>query len=655
MGADYSDREERIDFISTYVSNRDGGATDEQGHYRFQVKVWDGNIENGMVVTQNSPLGMSVLVGTGDLKIDYSNYAYTAWNDANSSVTTADGSNPRIDRIVAYIDRGMTPTVSPPNNQGMLKFMAVAGTPNAVPTRPSDATVNSAVGASNPWCDLANVLVGTGVTTIVNSNITDTRQPISLSISADDGGWLPSIYTPNTITANGNRSYDLVFNSTDLTDTISPGMRIKTTRTTTAPTNAFSLDGTNDYYNDTTVSGMTFTDDFVAGAWVYMTAYPTGSDVAIISRFNGNGWSLRIRQNGQLRLVGYNTNSANFRLVDSYQSIPLNRWVHIAAQLDMSAHTYSSTQSYIMIDGVYVPGLVVQGGSNPSSLIQGGNLEIGSENGGTAPFPGYIDQAFVTSAKMTQANVKVIMNQAWTSALCTTHSVVSAYSNGSTTDINTTNANNLTAQNGATTVAKSPFATNGFGTSTGTTDYGIVQKAVFSTNTTLTVQVPEGCTIPTSGGVSAVAYSTQKSPFGFVGDKGRWYIVCLNKTFNQQASPVVDTWYNTGGLILHLPAGNWSTSYTAQIHVDRAAGGYASIVSTLSTSASSETDARFSIRSDGANVTVVGPSQSVRGEITTTALTGYYLLIKTATTPMTNIYTLGERGLLQIVGEPSLL
>jgi LysM repeat protein len=35
-----------------------------------------------------------------------------------------------------------------------------------------------------------------------------------------------------------------------------------------------------------------------------------------------------------------------------------------------------------------------------------------------------------------------------------------------------------------------------------TLDYGIIMKASFSTNTTLTIQVPEGCTIPTSGGVN---------------------------------------------------------------------------------------------------------------------------------------------------------
>jgi hypothetical protein len=40
-----------------------------------------------------------------------------------------------------------------------------------------------------------------------------------------------------------------------------------------------------------------------------------------------------------------------------------------------------------MIDGVNVPASVTRGGTNPTSLIQAGNLEIGSINGGTATFP----------------------------------------------------------------------------------------------------------------------------------------------------------------------------------------------------------------------------------------------------------------------------
>lgn len=189
--------------MATYVSNRDGGKTDEQGHYRFQTKVWNGNVLNGLTVTQNSPAAMSVLVTEGDLKIDYSDYAYTAWNDSDSVVTiaTADGSNPRIDRIVAYIDRGMTPSTANSNNPGMLKFMAVAGTPGAVPVAPNDAAVNAAVGASNPWTELARVAVGAGVSTISNGNITDYRTIISIPSQI-----LRSIYPVGSIYTNASVS-----------------------------------------------------------------------------------------------------------------------------------------------------------------------------------------------------------------------------------------------------------------------------------------------------------------------------------------------------------------------------------------------------------------------------------------------------------------
>lgn len=168
--------------MAVYLSNRDGGRTDEQGHYRFQNNVWNGNvIGSGALVTENSPLGMSVLVNDGDFKVPYSNYGYTGWVDGAEEVTisTADPTNPRIDRIVLYVDRGEAPQTVNPNNPNIIKFAAVAGTPAAVPTRPNDAAVESAIGASNPYIDLADVTVGAGVTQITNSNIQDTRTLVS--------------------------------------------------------------------------------------------------------------------------------------------------------------------------------------------------------------------------------------------------------------------------------------------------------------------------------------------------------------------------------------------------------------------------------------------------------------------------------------------
>lgn len=173
--------------MAIFLSNRDGGLTDEQGHYRFQTNVWSGNvIGNGLQVTQNSPLGMSVLVGEGDARIPYSDYAYTPWVDGSETVTiaTANPSNPRIDRVVMYIDRSEPRQQVNPNNPGIAKLMAVAGTPGAVPVRPSNVTVQAAVGAGNPYIDLADVRVNAGVTQITNANISDTKTPISVTGSS---------------------------------------------------------------------------------------------------------------------------------------------------------------------------------------------------------------------------------------------------------------------------------------------------------------------------------------------------------------------------------------------------------------------------------------------------------------------------------------
>lgn len=171
--------------MSTFLSNRDGGLTDEEGHYRFQTNVWDGEvIGTGLLVTENSPLGMSVLVNGGDAKVPYLDYAYTVWiPDASpevATITTADPTNPRIDRVVLYVDRAESPQQVTPNNPGIPKIAVVAGTPGAVPVRPNDAAVDTAV-SNEPWIDLADVRVNATVTQITNSNITDTRDPVTVT------------------------------------------------------------------------------------------------------------------------------------------------------------------------------------------------------------------------------------------------------------------------------------------------------------------------------------------------------------------------------------------------------------------------------------------------------------------------------------------
>jgi hypothetical protein len=329
-------------------------------------------------------------------------------------------------------------------------------------------------------------------------------------------GWNVLGYTPSTITYNGNRSYSCVYNAVDLTSTLSIGMRLRHTRTVASPTQSTSLNGTTTWWSKTTPAGTigTATDDLTFSAWVKLSSYPTANG-GIIGKWSGtNGFLFYLTTNGLVNIGGWNAGAGNSRIVQSYQSLPLNKWVHISGSLDMSGWTTATNK--IMIDGVDVPVSLTSNGTNPTAFVQGGNLEIGSYNGGGNIFPGKIAQAAVFNGNVstiTQATIRGYMSQGLTGSET---NCIGAWSfSGNSNDL-TANANTLTANGSATaTNADSPFGTQADGTISSTLDYAIITGTSFSTNTTLTLQVPEGCSIPTTGGLTAVVYSSVAEPYGF--------------------------------------------------------------------------------------------------------------------------------------------
>lgn len=397
------------------------------------------------------------------------------------------------------------------------------------------------------------------------------------------GGWNDLGYTFSSVTYNGNRSYTAVVSGQDVTGYVNAGDRVRTTRSVAAPTQCTSLNGTTQYYSKSSPAGMTFTDDFAVGGWVKINSI--GTNQVIASRYNGtSGWVFYIEATGQVVLMGINSGSANTSRVLSYDSIPVGKWVYVAAQLDMSTFTATSTTSYTMINGVDVPAYVNRSGTNPTALIQAGNLEVGSWNGGLLPFGGKLAQVAVFNAKVTQATMRGYMSQTLAGNEA---SLISAYSfNNTINDLNTTNANNLTANGSAVaTNADSPFGNQASGLISSTLDYGIITAATFSTDSTLTIQVPEGCTIPTSGGVSAVSYSGIKAPYGFPADKAKWNLVWFR---NFRITQVVanSNWVNLPGGSCSVPVGAWRLFATGKyIVTDATSGGYLDIDSRLSTNA----------------------------------------------------------------------
>lgn len=492
-------------------------------------------------------------------------------------------------------------------------------------TLPSDGQTIDASDVNNPLNTLAAEINGQ----LDNSNIKSGAAIDRSKIAGFTDGWESLGYAPTTITALGNRSYTVVIPSVDTTTATSPGQRLKLPRTVTAPTGSITLNGTTQYANKTSPAGMTFTDDFVVSAWVKLSSYAQGG---IASCFDSNsGWLFWVDSTGQVILQGNNANAANYSRVRSYQSIPLNKWVHISAQLDMSAFTATTTTSYVMIDGKDVPANVERAGTNPTALVQAGNQNIGAWNGGTAPFPGKIAQVAIYSAKVTQATILASMNQTLTGSET---NLVSAYTFNGASGINdlSANANNLTAQGSPTYASDTPFTNAVTGTSViaGTTNYGIIMAQTFSTNTTYTIQIPEGETLPTTGGIGTVSYSTQKTPYGFPGDAGKWVLETrINSSITSQnlSTNVWSIFLSGLTLGIYLPIGAWRHGYKGS--VQWSAGGVASLSGHIALTSSAPANSTYSEQVssndyDASTQYLSGP-QHASGSVSLTAATQYNL------------------------------
>jgi hypothetical protein len=169
--------------VSKIVVNYNGGASDEYATFKGFNDAFSGQIIKGLDVVPNGSANMTVRVNPGSGRIPTgtapADYWYMISHDTTGgepvTITTA-ASSPRIDYVVAYVDKGVTAVQSPVNNtNNVLKFVAVAGTPAASPVVPTTAQIQAAIGAANPYVILAQVAVAASTQQITTPNITDAR------------------------------------------------------------------------------------------------------------------------------------------------------------------------------------------------------------------------------------------------------------------------------------------------------------------------------------------------------------------------------------------------------------------------------------------------------------------------------------------------
>ena len=461
---------------------------------------------------------------------------------------------------------------------------------------------------------LAVITVSNGASSITNGNIRDYRikSEITSNSSAVSTGWvtnaLPAV---STVTHNGNRSYDVAFAST-VASTLSEGMRLEFTKTVAG--NGYmggAFNGSSHYFTKTSPSGTlaTVTNNFTIEAVVQPTAYQLGLICGRSDATANNHFDMEMNADGTILVVIRNGGLANYRFVKTYQSLPLNKRTHIAA-------SWASGTVVVYFDGVSVPLQAAStGGTAPTTAGTGGDWSIGG-NGAYAGnyFTGYISNVAVFDAVLSAATIKDHSTRKLTGSET---NCIGAWSLDNTANDQSSAGNNLTATGGVGYTAQSPHGQLGNGVET-TKAVGLVMAV---SGSTVTVQCPEGVTIPTTGGITSVAYSTQANPFGWVSDKGRWEVIHINRS---QTVTTGSGWQYSDGKTMVVPVGSWQLSYSGSFWFSNTTA--ASAYVTLSTTNNSETIILYTVGNylpaSGSLMTPV----LVTSSINISTATNYYML-----------------------------
>lgn len=135
-----------------------------------------------------------------------------------------------------------------------------------------------------------------------------------------------------------------------------------------------------------------------------------------------------------------------------------------------------------------------------------------------------------------------------------------------------------------------------------TTKYFIVTAI---TNNSITMYGGADYTL-TNDSISNVYYSMLKAPFGFPMNADKWSIAVVDTTQRDKSSPSQNIWYNLGGVNITIPAGLWEVSYTCINRTEKSTSGTLAVITTLSTTNSSETDKDFSTYTAGVSTMIAG-------------------------------------------------
>ncbi len=162
----------------------EGGLHSAAAYSALENRAYGSCVANGESFVVEPGTGMNLDISTGDGLISFDDDSAKRIQTTaveSVAVSAASSSFDRIDTVVAYIDTAVLPTTEVVDNiNDILMFACVPGTASGSPTPPSGATIQSAIGAGNPYMELYDVLVPEDAVNTTGVTLTDRRRVLNI-------------------------------------------------------------------------------------------------------------------------------------------------------------------------------------------------------------------------------------------------------------------------------------------------------------------------------------------------------------------------------------------------------------------------------------------------------------------------------------------
>lgn len=610
------------------------------------------------VVAQATPdLTTKVQLGRAYIEASSGNtYPIRADADSNVSIASNSSGNPRIDALVLFIDLSAAPNTDASN---VAKLQVVQGTPAPSPVAPTDAAIQTDIGASNPFIRLANITVASGATSITNPNITDTRFEV--------------VYVFGGIRTT--KGYLFLKEQSAAPGTPPSGQVVVYAK---SDNKVYKKDDTG--VESEVGSGGGGATDIITGEVPAGAIDGVNTDFTTAANFATG--TLRVHKNG-VRLKGggvdFTEGVGGFTLV----APPAAGTILLVDYFKVATIAAAGSTSFIYNE---VPTGVINGiNVNFATAFPyiGGTLQVyrdgqlmkpgaGNDYIETDPANGLFD--FVV-APSTNSNIQVSYQKSL--SVTGNADTVDGFHANSTPTANQLLAldntgkfpvsalpsvggwNLVTATLTYASTADPVFVANTSADLTGIISLGMRLKLVQTTTKYFIVVAITATTITLYGGtdydlanaaISDVYYSAEKAPYGFPLNPSKWTVETVSSGDATQVNPVLNTWYNLGSISIAIPIGIWRVFYEVCIDYLNASGNTSiDMQTTLSTSNNSETDFDFKSSNYLSGEAVTSPELLERFEmlhrekvLEISAATTYFLIARTRNSTQPNITFLGS-------------